>query len=328
VRELAVIIVSHNSAAWLPACLRSLYAHAGEARLDVVVVDNESGDGSAELVEREFPRARVVRAANRGFAYGNNRGLEAVSAPFVLLLNPDTEILSGSLDELVAAMERSPRLGIAGCRQLKSTGGVHPTIRRFPSVARTLFEALGSERYPLRARWLGERELDPGAYDRETSCDWISGSFMLARREAIEGVGGLDERYFLYCEETDLCLRVRREGWEVRHLPQMTILHSAHGSAAPSARLVAQEAYARRQYIGKNVAAPRRQMMLAALVLGHLLRVLGSPGAGERRRARRAGSRAALATLLGRCAPPFGAQPPGTPRDSASAGALGGTAGN
>jgi N-acetylglucosaminyl-diphospho-decaprenol L-rhamnosyltransferase len=311
VRELAVIIVTHNSAGWLRPCLSSVYAHAGTAKLDVVVVDNESSDGSAELVEREFPRARVLASANNGFAYGNNRGLETVTAPFVLLLNPDTEIVDGTLGELVDLMQANPALGMAGCRHVNSAGVVHPTIRRFPSATRYLFEALGSERYPLRASWLGERELDPAAYERETSCDWISGAFMLARREAIARAGGLDERYFLYCEEPDLCLRLKRDGWDVRHLPTMTIFHAGRGSAERSARLVAQEAYAQRQYAFKNVAGIERYLFISAVALGHARRSVSANITRDPalRKMRRAGSRAALLALLGRSPPPFQTQP-------------------
>ena len=113
-----MIVVSYNSSRWLGPCLGSVYAHAGDVTLDVVVVDNESSDGSAELVEREFPAARVVRSVNGGFAYGNNRGLETVSASFVLLLNPDTEVLEGSFGELVGLMESNPAIGLLGCRTL------------------------------------------------------------------------------------------------------------------------------------------------------------------------------------------------------------------
>ncbi|MGO9761411.1 MAG: glycosyltransferase [Solirubrobacteraceae bacterium] len=306
-RELAVIIVTRNSAGWLRPCLASVYAHAGAAKLDVVVVDNDSSDGSAELVEREFPDARVLRSANRGFAYGNNRGLETVTAPWVLLLNPDTEIVEGTLGALAELMQASPTLGLAGCRQLNSTGEVQPTIRRFPSVTRCLFESLGSERYPVRASWLGGRELDPAAYERETQCDWISGSFMLARREALTRAGGLDERYFLYCEEPDLCLRLRRDGWSVRHVPTMTIFHAGGGSEQRGERLVAQEAYALRQYAAKNMTGINRQLFLATLVLGHALHVASASITRDPalRSLRRAGSRAALMALLGLSPPPF-----------------------
>ena len=127
-----------------------------------------------------------------------------------------------------------------------------PTIRRFPNAARSLFEALGSERWPLRASWLGERELDLDVYERDVPCDWTTGSFMLLRRSALQSAGFLDERFFLYCEETDLCLRVIRAGWEVRHLPSLTILHHADKEFA-NTRLQAQAAFAKRQYFEKNL---------------------------------------------------------------------------
>jgi N-acetylglucosaminyl-diphospho-decaprenol L-rhamnosyltransferase len=298
--DLAVVVVSYNCAAWLGPCLDSVYTRAGGASLDVVVVDNASTDGSAELVEREFPAARVIRCENRGFAHANNRGLESTDAPFVVFLNPDTEILAGTFGELLDELRTRPEVGLVGCRQTTPDGAVYPTIRRFPSATRLLFEALGSERYPFRASWLGERELDPAAYDRETRCDWTSGPFMLARRAAVVEAGMMDERFFLYCEEPDLCLRIKRAGWDVRHLPSMTILHHA-GKAGWDARLAAQEGYARRQYFQKHLPPGRRGLAIGALALGHALR------AGvDRRRPRRAASRAALRTVLGRAPSPFG----------------------
>ena len=297
--DLAVIIVSYNSAHWLAPCLESVYAHAGGATLDVIVVDNESTDGSAELVEREFPEARVLRRENRGFAFGNNQGLLSADAPFVLFLNADTEILDGTFAGLLQQMRARPAVGLVGCRQLTPDGDVYPTIRRFPNAARLFFEALGSERFPFRAGWLGERELDLSVYENEVECDWTSGSFMLARREAVVGAGLMDERFFMYCEEPDLCLRIRRAGWRVRHLPSMTILHHA-GKAGWNPRFVAQDAYARRQYMQKHFAPVHRALALSAFALGHGIRAaLGSPE-------RRLSSRAALRTLAGLEPPPFG----------------------
>ena len=218
IADLSIIIVSFNSAAWLTPCLDSVFAHAGVCELDVVVVDNGSTDGSVELVEREFPRARVLRNENRGFAHANNRGFEITEAPYTLFLNPDTEIRTGTFSDLVDALRARPSVGLLGCRQLTSDGTLYPTIRRFPTAVRQLCEALGSERLPLRPSWTGQRELDPAAYDRETRCDWVSGSFMLARREAVVQAGLMDERYFLYCEETDLCAAIVAAGWQIRYL--------------------------------------------------------------------------------------------------------------
>ena len=179
--DLSVIIVSFNSKHWLGPCLTSVYAHAGTASIEVLVVDNASTDGSPEFVEREFPQARVIRGENRGFSYANNRGFAESESPFVLFLNPDVEIVSGTFGELVELLARRPGVGLAGCRQLVPDGTVYPTIRRFPTPVRKLCESVGSERLPARATWMGERELRAAAYKQETVCDWVTGSFMVAR---------------------------------------------------------------------------------------------------------------------------------------------------
>ena len=303
--DLAVIIVSYNSARWLPPCISSVYEHAGDATVEVTVVDNGSTDGSPELVARDFPRARVVRSENRGFAHANNRGFEASSAPFVLFLNPDTIIQEGTVGELLEIMRERPRIGMLGCRQYDSDGDLFPTIRRFPTVRRQLFEALGAERFPMRAAWMCERELDLSVYEDEAACDWVSGSFMLARREALLECGLMDERYFLYCEEPDLCARLRAATWEVRYVPDMTIIHY-FGKNSVNERLVAQEAYARRQYLFKHQGRIRRSLSVATLVMFHARRAVHSPGEADEAIARRGAARAAVRTLLGLAPPPFG----------------------
>ncbi len=303
-RELAVVTVSHNSRSWLGPCLRSLYGMSGDVGLDVVVVDNDSSDGTAAFIEQEFPQARVLRRPNRGFAAGNNAALDSISAPFILFLNPDTEILRGSFAELLADFDRRPSLGLIGCRQVATDGTLHPTIRRFPSVTRYFFTSLGSERFPFHASWLGERVRNWSMYERDVPCDWTSGSYMLARREAIMSVGGFDERYFLFAEEADLCLRLRRAGWDIRHSPLMTIRHHA-GKAALNDRLSAQDAYARRQYVMKNMPALRARLALAAFAVGLVIRSASMASDRDVRRARRRAARRCLRTLYGLTPPPF-----------------------
>ena len=161
--DLAVIIVSHNSAGWLAPCLSSVYAKSGDLDLDVVVVDSGSTDDTVDLVRREFPDVRVLATENRGFAAANNRGLEIVDAEWVLFLNPDTEILSGTLEELVSLLRARPTVGLAGVRQIDENGVMDPTMRRFPNAVRSLSVSLGAERLPFHASWLGERVLDARA---------------------------------------------------------------------------------------------------------------------------------------------------------------------
>jgi GT2 family glycosyltransferase len=304
-----VIIVSTNEGKWLRPCLSTVFAHAGGAGLDVIVADNESTDGTRELVEREFPGARVVTCENRGFAHANNRGFMATQARYVLFLNPDTEILEGTFDELVSAMDARPTVGLVGVKQVTADGELFPTIRRFPNALRALGEALGSERLPpaLRASWLGERELDMDAYEREVACDWTSGSFMLARREALLSGGILDERFFIYGEEPDLCLRMKKAGWEIRHLPTMTILHHA-GKAGVKPKMEAQNAYARMQHAHRHFGVVHRFAYRGSLLLRYLLRSL--PAGGDHGRARKEASLSAVRVLLRREDPPFGAPPP------------------
>jgi N-acetylglucosaminyl-diphospho-decaprenol L-rhamnosyltransferase len=280
--DVCVIIVSHNGRRWLEAALGSLYASAGDLELDVVVVDN-GGDGSAKYVEEHFPQARAIVCANRGFGAANNEALATADARYVLFLNPDTEFVAGDLGELVASLDRRPRIGLAGVRQVGGGGKLAPSIRRFPSTLNMLAEALAIERIPVLRRYLGERVLAPSAYDRETHCDWTSGSFMLARREALADTGGFDERFFLFSEETDICWRLKDAGWSVAHLPLVTIRHfESERSATP--RMEAQAAYSRLQFGRKHFArvAPYRLAMALRYAL----------------RARREAGRAALETVL------------------------------
>jgi len=300
--DLAIIIVSTNEAHWLPPCLGSVFAHAGGASLDVVVADNSSSDGTRTVVEEEFPEARVVTCENKGFAHANNRALVTCGARYVLFLNPDTEILEGTFAELVDALDRRPTVGLAGVRQVTADGALYPTIRRFPNALRALGDALG-ERVSSRWSALGEREINLDAYDRETECDWTSGSFMFTRVEAIESAGFLDERFFIYSEEIDLCHRITNAGWEIRHLPFMTILHHASkGGENPRTR--GQDAFARLQYARKNFSPAHRAAYRVALALRYSLRTaLRGDGA------RRAAYRAALYQSLGLGDPPFGPPP-------------------
>lgn len=306
--DLAIIIVSTNEAHWLEPCLSTVLAQAGSARLDVVVVDNGSSDGTPELVRDRFPAARIVESENRGFAHANNTGAMTCEARYVLFLNPDTEIVEGTFGELVDALDARPDVGLAGVRQLTGDGTLWPTIRYFPSVTRALGDALAIEKWPIKARWAGERETDLAAYDREVECDWTSGSFMLARREALLSAGLMDERFFIYSEEPDLCLRLKRAGWGIRHLPGMTIVHHA-GKGGVRPKMVAQDAYTRRQYAEKHFSPLHGAAYLGAVFARHAIRAGLTPRDGEDAAQRRAAARQAMQTLVGRREPPFGAPP-------------------
>jgi N-acetylglucosaminyl-diphospho-decaprenol L-rhamnosyltransferase len=301
--ELAVIVVAYNSAPCIAACLRSVFEHLGSVDADVVVVDVGSADGTEEIVSR-FPGVRHIRSRNGGFAYANNRGLMTCDARYVLFLNPDTEILEGDFGDLLARMDARPEVGLVGVRQVDADGRLDLTIRRFPNALRALGDALSAERLPGRPHWLGERELGRGAYDREFECDWTAGSFMLARREAIESAGFMDERFFMYSEETDFCRRIKAAGWQVRHLPWMTILHyGARVGVDP--RIESQSAHSRVLYARKHFSWAHRTVYTGTLLLRHALRLVLA-GRGDLGGRRRTANGAAINTLVGRATVPHG----------------------
>jgi len=301
--DIAIITVSTNEAHWLRPCLSTVFAHLGDVRADVIVVDNESHDETSQLVASEFPDARVVRCRNHGFSHANNRALMSVDARYVLFLNPDTEIVEGTFEQLVRAMDLEPRLGLVGVRQIDSDGVLHPTIRRFPNALRALGDALAVDRWPVRPKFLGEREMDLAVYDTEVVCDWVSGSFMLARREAIDSAGFLDERFFMYSDETDLCRRIRTAGWEIRNWPAMTIIH--HGKKGLSKKIESLGAYTRIAYARKHFSPLHTAAYAAAVFARYALRAM-IPGGGEEGRHRRDVCRTVIKTMLGRAPVPYG----------------------
>jgi GT2 family glycosyltransferase len=299
--DLSVIVVTHNRSDLALATLESARAATGALDVQWLVIDSGSTDGTPEAIEEQFADIRVRRCENVGFAAANNRALELARGRYVLLLNPDVEIVSGTFAELVQVLDSRPSVGVASVIQQGSDGELQHTIRGFPSPWRALGEALALP-------WGDSREEQPqeASYREERSADWLVGAFLLARAEAVAQIGGLDERFFLYSEETDWCYRAREAGWDVRHLPQMVVTHHCVPSTKPE--LVAQLSYAKLLFARKHYRRPQAAAVRAALVARHLVRVIGltirpHPHGGSR--ARLIAERRAFAVLCGIAPPPF-----------------------
>jgi N-acetylglucosaminyl-diphospho-decaprenol L-rhamnosyltransferase len=302
--DLSIVVVTHNGRELALATLRSAQAAAGAIQTEWIVVDSGSRDGTPEAIEREFANVAVVRAANRGLAAANNIGLRIASGRYVLLLNPDVEIASGSLAALVAAMDARPDVGLASVLQRGVDGRLQYSIRRFPSFLRDLGEALFAAHWPLPTT-LQELEMRAELYEQEHSADWLVGAFLLARRQAVEQVGPMDEGFLLYSEEVDWCYRFRQAGWDVRHLPVMAIIH--HAGRRDRGDLMAQLAHSRRRFAEKHHGRAGAAAIRGALILGHCLRVVslaplapGRPWAA----ARLCAELQALAVQIGLSGPP------------------------
>jgi N-acetylglucosaminyl-diphospho-decaprenol L-rhamnosyltransferase len=314
--DLSVVIVTYNGREMALRTLRSAQASLGGLRAEWIVVDSASTDGTPEAIEREFDDVEVLRAPNRGFAAGNNIGIAWAQGRYVLLLNPDVEVLEGSFAELIAALDSRPDVGIASVVQRGSDGELQFSMRRFPSPGRDLGESLFAARWPL-FKSLQELDLRSHRYKYEVSADWVVGAFLCARAEAIASVGPMDERFFLYSEEIDWCLRAHQAGWDVRHLPVMSVTH--HAGRRDRGDLMAQLAYSRSLFARKHHGFFGALGIHAALALGHLVRIAArAPLAPFKAPARgRIGAEArALRVLLGLGKPPLRAAPAARPADS------------
>jgi GT2 family glycosyltransferase len=230
---LSCVIVTYESRLALADCLSSLAGERETVELEVIVVDNASRDGTVAMVEADFPWVRVVASSeNEGFARATNRALRVAVGRTVLLLNPDTIVPPGALAAVLAELERDPDTGMLGCKLVQPDGVFdHACKRGLPTVSAALYYLIGLQRlFPRSPRfaaytvgWLDEDS--PGYVEA------VNGAFMLARREAIEQVGGLDERFWLYGEDLDWCLRFERAGWRIRYWPGVSVTHLKGGSA-------------------------------------------------------------------------------------------------
>lgn len=297
--DVCAIVVSHNSRRWVETAIASLLGHTGSSDCAVVLVDNGS-DGTADYVRARFPQVRAVRCPNRGFAHANNLAQEYVSARYVLFLNPDTTFVAGQLDGLVMTLDRRVDIGLVGVRQLRVDGKLAPSIRRYPAVRHTLAGACGVEYVPIFNRFLGERDVTDQHYNQERECDWTSGSFMLARRAALDEVGWFDERFFLFSEEVDLCLRMKRAGWKIVHMPTLTICHVGSDASVVS-RLASQETYARMQFARKHFGRLHQHLYRLALAWESIVRLTYC--CALRKTDRRHAAAASLRTVLENHAP-------------------------
>ena len=222
------VIVTYNSRDVVLRCIRPLMERP-EVR--IIVVDNASPDRTLEVLDGA-PVVAISHRRNHGFARAANVGWRASDSPFVLLLNPDAVIDWAALVVLVRALEQDPGIGVVGPRLERFDGSLEFSQHRFPRLRTTLGQSLFLHRI-LRRRHFEDDLRDPDAYARPQRPDWLSGACLLLRRSVLEELGGLDERFFLYREDVDLCRRLSSRGRVVAYEPQARALHEGRASSAP-----------------------------------------------------------------------------------------------
>jgi len=225
--DLSIIIVSYNGREHLRKCLQSLAAHGPSVEHEVIVVDNASQDGSAEMVAAEFPQARLLPLPkNVGFAAGANRGIGEASGEAIVLLNPDSELKEDVFVPMLTYLRDNPDIGILAPKLRDEDGSLQLSCRRFPTFSVALFNrySLLTRLFP-RNRFSARYLLTDWDHSAISAVDWVSGACLMARRSLFEEIGLLDEGYFMYIEDVDLCQRVHRAGYKVVYFPEAAITH-------------------------------------------------------------------------------------------------------
>ncbi|HEY0867944.1 MAG TPA: glycosyltransferase family 2 protein [Fimbriimonas sp.] len=225
--DLSVTILSWNTLTDLKLCLQSLSDRRVEADFEVIVVDNNSEDGSPDMVERDFPWVRLFRMDhNLGFCAGHNFALEQRRGRHAFLLNSDTIVHEGALAGILEYAEEHPEVGIIGPKLLNPDGSLQLSCRRFPNPVAALFRNTPIGKLFPNNRFTRDYLMVDFHHDRTTEVDWVSGAAFLARREVIERVGVFDVDYFMFCEDIDWCYRTWKAGFKVVYLPSSIVTHA------------------------------------------------------------------------------------------------------
>ncbi len=229
---LSILVVTYQSRDHILACLRSIDADRGALAAEVLVLDNASADGTADLVRHEAPSVRVIETGgNLGYARAVNRGIAESTGGAVLVLNPDCVVRPGALAALLGWLEAHPRCAVAAPRIVNPDGSLEWSARSYPGPLTFLFN-----RYSLLTRWFPGNPwsrrylLSDWDHASPRSVDWVSGAAMCVRREAISAVGGMDEKFFMFNEDVDWCRRFTQAGWSVDYVPAATVEHAIGAS--------------------------------------------------------------------------------------------------
>ena len=226
--DLSIVIVNFNTKDYTLQCIDSIHKDPPSVNYEIILIDNASSDGSAEFLERKYPGLSIIRSEkNVGIAGGNNLGIKAASGKFILLLNNDTIVIPRSIDRTVEFLEAIPEAGGVGGNLINADASFQSGYYNFPTLGRlflitTKIGQLLHDYYPSNAR-----------ADSIIEVDWMSTAFMTFRREALFGIGLVDEQYFIYSDESDLQLRMRKAGWKIYYLPDLETIHFGGRSLNP-----------------------------------------------------------------------------------------------
>lgn len=224
--QLTVVIVSWNTRDLLAACLNSLRNELYGLAAEVYVVDNDSADGSAEMVAREFPWVRLIaNESNRGFAAANNQVFAVARGEKLLLLNPDTEVRPGAVRTLMRILDAQPDIAVVAPQLLNTDGSIQRSCRQFPTFLAMFYELLGMSKLFPNSKQFGQYKMLDFGHDYAREVDQPEGACLMLRKKLLEEVGTLDEGYFMLFEEVDWCYRIKQSGGRIWFTPEAQVVH-------------------------------------------------------------------------------------------------------
>lgn len=281
--DLSIIIINYNTKDLLLRCLESIKKNTNNLSYEIIVIDNDSKDGSVESIKmiNNFLVKIISNKKNLGFAKANNQGIKIAKGRYILLLNPDTAVTKGVLAQMIGFMEKSPDVAVVSCALKNKDGSFQATGGYFPTLSRVITWMLFIDDIPLMDKLIkpfhpmheksfiyrGEE-----FFKKEGERDWVTGACFLVRKEVFDEVGELDEEYFMYTEEVDFCFRVKKKGWKVWYIPSLAISHIG-GVSSPSEFPILSEYKGIKIFYRKHMPAWQMPVVRFFLKVGAVLRI-------------------------------------------------------
>lgn len=284
--DLSVCIVNWNGGDFLRFCVGSIYDGSGCLDLEVIIVDNGSTDGSAAEIGRLFPEATIIEhGQNEGFAAANNIAIDRSRGRYLLFLNPDTVADPGSIERMVSFLDEEREIGVLGCKLYHPiTGTVESSARSNPDPLPLFWNLIYLDRFFPSSPVFGRYRMSYRSENERREVDWVTGACMLARREAVETVGGFDSRFFMYCEDIDICYRIKANKWKVYYLPEAKVGHyrgrsseQLKGEREGALSVWGAGQYARSiiRFYRKHYGGTRTVLLRVMLIITSILKALG-----------------------------------------------------
>lgn len=277
--DLSIAIVSYNTRALLLDCLTSLFESTRTIRFEVIVVDNHSQDATVAAIQASYPAVHLImNSENKGFSKGVNQALAVSRGRYFLMLNSDTRVSEHACERLSACLDREPTIGAVGCKQWTGDGQLYQSCFPFPSIRDHLIHASFVRQCApaLQKVFAAKQAID---CSQSHDVDWINGACLMVRTDLLRACGGLDEGYFMYFEDVDLCQAIHQRGYRIRHVAEADIVHLIGRSGERDrTKLNLVWEFSRIRYVEKHFPLLKRWIMKAWIALGVMVRLISAVG--------------------------------------------------